>query len=526
MVDRIQKYHPSRNTFFAVLPGFATMARLVSKKPISFVVTPFQSAGASMYRGSQFQRGQALIYGIFVLMGGLTALYFLFNTGQLSSEKTKLVNTADAVAYSAGVMQARALNFDAYSNRALVANEVLVAQMVSLSSWGQYVSTHANNLTQVFPECLDFNSAAAAAVFNYDPVYGLFCFLTTTTYGVDIMDLGGRAVTSGAVAAITPIEASKRAILSAQALLHAPAYFQTVSLRVMQEVADRNYAGDGAVTVAAFAGAPSVAKPGATDVLNDFTSLYADAARVRFAEVARLAAYSDGFVRERSWTSEAALLPPTEWKCFGKKLKNSVKRRGGTELINLDEWKAEDTESFWRLTNAGGINLKCNIREHVIGYGEQQAHSSDQDQDESLASLGGSPKTNPRASGQASTDAWTEYTGLPSFYDLSDLDPAKNPVMQFRVRLTRNAASTRTSAGTSAIASTPRLNNFQNNFADGVMTAVAGGEVFFERPLTAPNEPAQGNYNQYAEKNGSPDRREIGSLFNPYWQVRLIQSSP
>ena len=43
-------------------------------------------------------------------MGGLAALFFLFNTGQLTREKTKLVNTADAVAYSAGVMNPRALS--------------------------------------------------------------------------------------------------------------------------------------------------------------------------------------------------------------------------------------------------------------------------------------------------------------------------------------------------------------------------------------------------------------------------------
>ncbi|MEB0135212.1 pilus assembly protein TadG-related protein [Actimicrobium sp. CCC2.4] len=479
-----------------------------------------------MYRGSQFQRGQALIYGIFVLMGGLTALFFLFNTGQLSSEKTKLVNTADAVAYSAGVMQARALNFDAYSNRALVANEVLVAQMVSLSSWGQYVSRHANNLIPQFLECQNPFSAVSAAVFNYDPLYGIFCY-AASFFGTDIIDLAGQDVTRVSAAAISPIEASKRAILSSQALLHAPAYLQNASMRVMQEVADRNYAGDGAVTVAAFAGEPSATTAGATDVLNGFTTQYSGAARVRFAEVAKLAAYSDEFVRERNWTSEALAPPPKEWKCVGKNLKNSVKRRGGTELINLDEWKAEDTESFWRVTNAGGINLDCNIREHVIGYGEQQAHPSDKDQDESGARLGGSPATNPRASRAASSSEWTAYTGLPSFYDISALDPAVgDPVMQFRVRLTRNAANTRTSAGTSTIASTPRLNNFQNNFADGVMTAVAGGEVYFERPLTVPNDLTQGNYNQYAEKIGSHEKREIGSLFNPYWQVRLQQSTP
>lgn len=485
-----------------------------------------------MYRGSQFQRGQALIYGIFVLMGGLTALFFLFNTGQLSSEKTKLVNTADAVAYSAGVMQARALNFDAYSNRALVANEVLVAQMVSLSSWGQYVKTHADNLITVFPDCQNIYTTAAAAAFKYDPVYGAFCFLVFNSGTTTISDAGD-VVTKGAAAAIGPIEDSKTAIRSAQALLHAPAYFQNASMQVMQEVADRNYAGDGTVTVAAFDGASSATVPAVPDVLNAFTRQYVDGERVRFAEVVKIAAYSDDFVRERSWTS-TAFLPLSFFPCGGKR--NSVKRRGGTELIGLDEWKAEDTESYWYFYKSFSFDSgwTCKDSEQVISYGQEQAHPSGQDQDESGASLGRSRSTNPQAhaqaqaqaQAQASSNAWVNYTGLPSFYDLSNLDPTKNPVMQFRVRLTRNAANTRTSAGTSTIASTPRLNNFQNNFADGVMTAVAGGEVYFERPLTVPNDPAQGNNNQYAERIGSHDKREIGSLFNPYWQVRLKQSTP
>jgi len=101
------------------------------------------------------QRGQALVFGIFLLMAGLAGLYFLFNAGQLTAEKTRLVTTADAVAHGADVMQARALNFDAYANRALVANEVLVAQMVSLSSWAQYAQTHADNLVWQFPECAE-----------------------------------------------------------------------------------------------------------------------------------------------------------------------------------------------------------------------------------------------------------------------------------------------------------------------------------------------------------------------------------
>ena len=56
------------------------------------------------------QRGQAMIYGLFMLIAGLAALFFLFNTGQMTAEKTKLVNTADAVAYSPRKAQNRRLN--------------------------------------------------------------------------------------------------------------------------------------------------------------------------------------------------------------------------------------------------------------------------------------------------------------------------------------------------------------------------------------------------------------------------------
>ena len=44
------------------------------------------------------QRGQAMIFGILVVLGAAVATFFVFNTGQMTAEKTKIVNTADAVA--------------------------------------------------------------------------------------------------------------------------------------------------------------------------------------------------------------------------------------------------------------------------------------------------------------------------------------------------------------------------------------------------------------------------------------------
>ena len=46
-------------------------------------------------------------------------------------------------------MNARALNYAAYTNRALIANELSIAQMVSLSSWAQYLQTHADSTARL-----------------------------------------------------------------------------------------------------------------------------------------------------------------------------------------------------------------------------------------------------------------------------------------------------------------------------------------------------------------------------------------
>ena len=53
--------------------------------------------------------------------------FVMFNTGQVVSRKLLLSDAADAAAYSGLLWQARALNFQAYTNRAMVANEVSIA---------------------------------------------------------------------------------------------------------------------------------------------------------------------------------------------------------------------------------------------------------------------------------------------------------------------------------------------------------------------------------------------------------------
>ncbi len=103
----------------------------------------------SVRKGAGFRahiRGQALILSVVCLLVFCIGVLVLFNTGQVVNKKVQLTNTADAAAYSAAVQQARALNLIAYLNRAQVANEVSVAQMVSMHSWMNYMISGTSTL--------------------------------------------------------------------------------------------------------------------------------------------------------------------------------------------------------------------------------------------------------------------------------------------------------------------------------------------------------------------------------------------
>jgi hypothetical protein len=89
------------------------------------------------------QRGQALVFIVVTTVVVLLGALLFFNTAQLTTQKMKLQNTADAAAYSGALSEARDYNFSAYANRAMIANQVAVAQLVGLTSW-------ARNLDSVY----------------------------------------------------------------------------------------------------------------------------------------------------------------------------------------------------------------------------------------------------------------------------------------------------------------------------------------------------------------------------------------
>jgi len=87
------------------------------------------------------QKGQAILLILLVTVAGALLALSLVNVGILTSEKMQLQNAADATAYSISTLEARDLNFTAYTNRAMVANEVALGQMVGLMSWASMANS-------------------------------------------------------------------------------------------------------------------------------------------------------------------------------------------------------------------------------------------------------------------------------------------------------------------------------------------------------------------------------------------------
>jgi Flp pilus assembly protein TadG len=127
-------------------------------------MTGYVMKGERRARGSQ--RGQALVFVTIVMLVMALALLTMYSMGQLATEKMKLQNTADAAAYSAAVAQARDYNFSAYTNRAMVANQVAVAQLVGLASWARnYDDTFRTLIPQV-----SWMATGAVAGFTWSPL--------------------------------------------------------------------------------------------------------------------------------------------------------------------------------------------------------------------------------------------------------------------------------------------------------------------------------------------------------------------
>lgn len=422
------------------------------------------------------QQGQALPLGLVLLVAVAATVYFMFNSGQLVQEKIRLTNTADAVAYSGGVYEARVLNYDAYTNRAIIANEIAIGQAVGLSSWAKYMGTSAATI---------------------GPYLGLIPYIgpyleQLMEYIETIMDY----VTLALSFTVTLHDTAIQALMVSQYAMHGPGNVIALANRknVMDEVARKNDP-DAKVDLLPL-----------SDNFTGFTQRYSSQEeRVRMGQL--VSDGRDAFLKSRNWDFGLVIL------CNGIKLS----KRGSTELIDLTEgWKSMDTLSAHKSSIK---RFRCRRSEISIGYGT--AFSAD-DLDDSAYDYAGSRTRNPNASDDADSDEGiangydpAPYTigggAIPSFHELSESAlEQEDPRTQLTIRVTKPRGAQRYSGGSSIIKPAGRLDLYQGQHASGQSASIARVEVYFERPDGA---------------NPLFAKAELGSLFNPYWQVRLVPVS-
>jgi hypothetical protein len=410
--------------------------------------------------------GQALIVMLGLITGMLATFILVFNSGQVVNDKIRLTNAVDAAAYSAALWQARGLNYQAYLNRAIVANEVAIAQLVSLQAWSRYVDTLTTN---------------ADRVGRYVPYLG--AAIRALERGWDAVD---QAIGRGAPPLERALSAwNSQVLANAQAVAHQQAPIAAADLvgQVLQSNEPR----------AELTPATRILQVRNAEVWQHrFTQRYDRGGGDLRRYTALLADSRDGFTRSRSNDLfDVGIV--------------SMSRRGGTDLIGEYAWRGMDTLSLH-------FDLLFAHQEIPLAWGaaELRRHPVS-----GRATHGGSLRRNPVASRRATRTMRREdgYQGVPQIRDVVRPAARDQRSLVYSVAARLPAGAVRTLdllLGSAPGLVTPegRQESIGPAFSEGALHAMSSAEVYFQRPG--------------ARRDG---REEFPSLFNPYWQARLVPVS-
>jgi hypothetical protein len=412
----------------------------------------------------RFVRGQVFALLLPMLAVLVAALWWILEIGQSVVEKQRLRNTADAAVLAGAVWQARALNFDATMNRAIVANEALIAQSVSLRGWSEYMD-----------QMLSRSSLVTAAV----PYLGeVMLYLQR---GWHLLD---RVLQPALLAAEGATSVVNHDLALAQRGMHesVPVMVNAIVRDVVARNDPRYEVTVGGVQLLTLASAS----------WSEFSSFYGGAWRWRQRDVVQRSL--DGFTHERIWS--LGVLPGAP---LGR-----LEKRGGTDLIDFDTWRAIETFAMHQRRYL----IVGRMREAVpIAW----AGAENGARTMSRGVHGNAFRTNPRTArlAERQTRRGVGYLGLPSMWDLSAAQRAEfsPPVVAVRVALRedrrRGAAEI---FGFEAVEDLEGANIRLGSAERLPMMAESAATTSFARPVP--------------RVDGA---LEAPSLYSPYWRPRLTQ---
>ena len=432
------------------------------------------------------QRGQVLPVSIALMMIVSGLFYLMVNAGQTVTEKMRVTNAADAAAYSAAVLEARALNFDAYMNRGIVANQMAIAQAVSFASWIDYFAHAADHIAATAAEIEEF-MLPDPRIIPLEAALGGSEFVAEYFGGQSVGDYAAYAI-DGIGGFITALNFASVGLSTAQDAVQVNLTAGVRQGEVAQQV------------VRAMDPALDAEVVPVTHGFDTFTKSWSGDDRERLKQVAMNS--RDQFTRERNWTIDGFDIPLV-------RSDPSIKKRGGTEIIGYDEWRGVDTlELHGQRFGCGKLGLSwCDDVREPIGWGgiEVDAGAGDAGHGYHGNAYGENPTTASRADSVMRQPGYAIYSGLPSVHEITDTDPKNDAVTGITIRVWKKQSDALTSGGAAQLKPAGQLQVFDDHPAAGDMVALSRAQVFFDRIA--------------ARADG---KSELGSLYNPYWRVRLV----
>ncbi|MES2889440.1 MAG: pilus assembly protein TadG-related protein [Pseudomonadota bacterium] len=450
-------------------------------------------------------RGQALVWFLALLATCVVVLYCVFNLSQVTTAKQHVVNATDASALAGATQQARLLNFMAYGNRAMVATDVLAAQMVSLDAWLRYVGTGSQNVGTV-SQAIPYVGQAIGQVLN---ALAQAVERVEVPYGTQVLP-----------AAITAFEGLKQAVGGANELAYQGG--ATLANQAAGHVmAAHRVSANGIGPLHSAPQRPSAAITGSLQLLNEqawreFSSRYAGSARQRTREV--VLAGLDDFTASRDGNALTNLGTPLA----------RLEKRGGTRLLGFERWEAQDTWDLRFRSWSWRRGWQWNDSTVPVGWGRADVGGG--------GHLRWGNTTAQRLAFDNRRDIADHtpprWSGISAVRDLSVPARAQvQPELSFVLVAAqpRAALATTHAMGLSAqaLSSSPLGSTHlpERLMADQV-GAVSAARVYFERPQRGVGDwTAQGSAGQPGLVR-EDSAKEHASLYNPFWQARLAPVEP
>ena len=175
--------------------------------------------------------------------------------------------------------------------------------------------------------------------------------------------------------------------------------------------------------------------------------------------------------------------------------------------MGFDEWRAVDTlELHGERFGCGKFGLSwCGDVQTRVGQGAALASADGGDAGRGYHGNAYSENARTAATADGEMRAASTFSGIPDSRDVANLDPTAVQTTGITIRVSKDHASTLTSANAAQFKTTGALDLYSSRPAGGQMAALSRAEVFYDRIA--------------ARADG---RTELASLYNPYWRVRLV----